>query len=207
MITEGDRLNRNPEGGTKKIRILLPEDAWHKVEAEWLWGELIEDSIYALRNTPFYALGLSYDDRVKVDDVDGNLTMLGVVSRGGHSTYRIFAKKGDENSRVQALFRKLHDLHCGIEATSGGSAEVTKDRVAQWASRYSHPPFFHFSLSRVAAWSFASTTTASAAQRQNLMDSPHSNRSDLLLNQQHLRGGSEIGFCPALQAPALQFSR
>jgi hypothetical protein len=118
MITEGDRLNRNPEGGTKKIRILLPEDAWHKVEAEWLWGELIEDSIYALRNTPFYALGLSYDDRVKVDDVDGNLTMLGVVSRGGHSTYRIFAKKGDENSRVQALFRKLHDLHCGIEGAT-----------------------------------------------------------------------------------------
>ena len=44
--------------------------------------------------------------------------MLGVVSRGGHSTYRIFAKKGDENPRVQALLRKLNDLHCGIEGAT-----------------------------------------------------------------------------------------
>lgn len=67
----------------RKIRIALPEDAWHKVEAEWLWAERVEDSIYALRNTPFYTLGLSYDDRVKVDDVDGSPTTLGVVLRGG----------------------------------------------------------------------------------------------------------------------------
>jgi len=118
MNTESDRANASPKGAMRKIRIALPEDAWHKVEAEWLWAERIEDSIYALRNTPFYALGLSYDDRVKVDDADGNPTMRGVVSRGGHSTYRIFAKKGHENPRVQALLKKLNDLHCGIEGAT-----------------------------------------------------------------------------------------
>ena len=112
MNTDG-----NPNIGMEKIRVVLPADAWHKVESEWLWGKHIEDSIYALRNTPFYALGLSYDDRVKVDDTEGYLKMLGVVSRGGHSTYRIFAKK-DDDSRIQALLKKLNDVQCGIEGAT-----------------------------------------------------------------------------------------
>lgn len=107
-----------PEPGMKKIQILLPDDAWHKVEAEWLWGQQIEDNIYALRNTPFYALGVSYDDRVKVNDVDGYLNMSKIVSRGGHSTYRIFASEGYANSRVQAVIKKLKDLHCSIEGAN-----------------------------------------------------------------------------------------
>jgi len=113
-----------PEPEMRKIRIALPEDAWHGVEAEWAWGKQIEDSIYALRNVPFYAMGLSYDDRVKVNDVDGTLCLLGVVSRGGHSTYRIFAKKGHENPRVQALLKKLNELHCDIEVGTKGLIAV-----------------------------------------------------------------------------------
>jgi len=115
MNADHDRINRNPNSELVKIRIVLPDDAWHKVEAEWLWAEKIKDSIFALRNVPFYAMGLSYDDRVKADEVGGTLTMFGVVSRGGHSTYRIFTKKGYENSTVQALFKKLNELHCDIE--------------------------------------------------------------------------------------------
>ncbi|SRR5712692_10453103 len=93
MNTENDRANANTKGGMRKIRVALPEDAWHKVEAEWLWAERVEDSIYALRNTPFYALGLSYDDRVKVDDAGGNPTMLGVVSQGGTARIESFQRK------------------------------------------------------------------------------------------------------------------
>jgi hypothetical protein len=115
MNPEHNQIDGNPNSGFMKIRVVLPEDAWHKVEAEWLWAERIEDSIYALRNVPFYAMGLSYDDRVKVEDSGGTLTMLGVVSRGGHSTYRIFAKGGHENPHVQALLKKLNELHCDIE--------------------------------------------------------------------------------------------
>jgi hypothetical protein len=115
---QNDQRAASPEAGMRKIRVVLPEDAWHKVEAEWLWGDKIEDSIYALRNVPFYAMGLSYDDHVKVDDVEGTLTMLGVVSRSGHSTYRIFAKRGHENPRVQALLKKLNELHCDIEGAT-----------------------------------------------------------------------------------------
>lgn len=118
MNTETDHPNRNPNSRMKKIRILLPEDAWHGVEAEWAWAEPIADGIYALRNVPFYAMGLSYDDRVKVNEVEGTLTLQGVVSRGGHSTYRIFAQRGHDNPRIQALFKKLNGLHCDIEGAT-----------------------------------------------------------------------------------------
>jgi hypothetical protein len=115
MNAEHNRTDENPNNELTKIRVPLPDDAWHKVEAEWLWAERIEDSIYAVRNVPFYAMGLSYDDRVKVEDVGGTLTMLGVVSRGGHSTYRIFAQRGHQNARVQLLFKELNELRCDIE--------------------------------------------------------------------------------------------
>lgn len=118
MNTEHNREERTANQELMKIRVGLPEDAWHKVEAEWLWAEKIEDSLYALRNVPYYAMGLSYDDRVKVENAGGTLSMLGVVSRGGHSTYRIFAKRGHENAEVQALFTKLNNLHCDIEVAT-----------------------------------------------------------------------------------------
>jgi Domain of unknown function (DUF4265) len=75
LRSDGALVKSEPE--MRKIRIALPEDAWHSVEAEWAWGEPIGHNIYALRNVPFYAMGLSYDDRVKADDVDGTLRLLG----------------------------------------------------------------------------------------------------------------------------------
>lgn len=118
MNPEHEQKSDKLDGSLLKIRVPLPDDAWHKVEAEWLWAEATEDGIYALRNVPFYAMGLSYDDRVKVEKVRDAMTMLGVVSRGGHSTYRIFAKRGHEDDRVQLLLQKLNGLHCDIEVAT-----------------------------------------------------------------------------------------
>jgi len=68
--------------------------------------------------SPFYAKGVSFNDRVRVEEVDGVLNMCGVESRGGHSTYRIFAKRGITNERVQSLLKKLKELHCDIEGAT-----------------------------------------------------------------------------------------
>src|ERR1700722_6379854 len=95
------------ESGLVKIRIALPNDAWHGVEAEWAWAEKVADNVYVLRNVPFYAMGVSFADSMKVEEADGVLSMCGVVARGGHSTYRIFTKRGITNERVQSLFKKL----------------------------------------------------------------------------------------------------
>jgi len=76
---------------------LVPGTRWHPVtgildQKSQSLSSAVSLSFYALRNTPFCAPGLSYDNRVKVDDVDRNPTMLGVVSRGGHSPYRTLCK-------------------------------------------------------------------------------------------------------------------
>ena len=102
----------------RKIRIYLPDDAWHGVGAEWVWGQRVEDRLYAVKNTPFYATGLSYDDIVKVNDTNGVLSLSEVVSRGGHSTYRIFANQGQDDPEVRALFEQLNGLNCAIEGAN-----------------------------------------------------------------------------------------
>jgi hypothetical protein len=109
---------RNPEPGLIKIRIALPNDAWHGVEAVWTWAEKVSENLCLLRNVPFYAEGVSFNDRVIVEEVDGVLNMCGVESRGGHSTYRIFAKRGITNERVQSFLEKLKELHCDIESAT-----------------------------------------------------------------------------------------
>jgi Domain of unknown function (DUF4265) len=114
MSTPNDAVRQ----GLQKIRIDLPDDSWHGVGAEWVWGQRIEDDVYTLKNSPFYATGVSYGDVVKVNDVNGVLSLEGVMSRGGHSTYRIFAKQGQDDPRVRALFKQLNELHCGIEGAN-----------------------------------------------------------------------------------------
>jgi len=118
MTTQSKLAEGNTDAGMAKIRIPLPAGAWHGVEAEWLWGKPMQDSIYALYNTPFYAFGVSYGDQVRVEKAGETLTMTGVVSRGGHSTYRVFAKNGQDDPPVQALMRELNELHCGIEGAT-----------------------------------------------------------------------------------------
>ena len=68
IIESMDTPNDAVRQGLQKIRIDLPDDAWHGVGAEWVWGQRVEDDVYTLKNSPFYATGLSYGDVVKVID-------------------------------------------------------------------------------------------------------------------------------------------
>jgi hypothetical protein len=52
---------------------------------ESMWAEKLGDNLYALRNVPFYARGLSYDDRVQTEIRDELRQVVKVVDRGGHS--------------------------------------------------------------------------------------------------------------------------
>ena len=98
-----------------KVRFLLPPDDWHNMEVERMWCEERGDGCYALRNSPFYARGLSFGDVVEARESDGILTCLRVVERSGHSTYRLFTNPHATDEQIQELLDHLSKLRCNLE--------------------------------------------------------------------------------------------
>ncbi|NVB39641.1 DUF4265 domain-containing protein [Pseudenhygromyxa sp. WMMC2535] len=73
------------------MRILFHLDSseWHGSTTERLWAEGVGNGRYRLRNSPFYAFGVSLGDVVFANLKDGELEYCGTSIAGGHSTYRI----------------------------------------------------------------------------------------------------------------------
>ena len=100
---------------TKKIR--FPLDNHHSGYAgESVWADLIEDSVYQIKNIPVFAYGVNFDDHVLVEeDEDGILQVQKVIKRSSHHSLRVYfidGKTGDEN--FQRL-KKLKGTGVGSE--------------------------------------------------------------------------------------------
>jgi hypothetical protein len=67
-------------------------------ETEGLWAEKVGPDHYRILNSPFFVFGISAEDVVAAEHRDRMLTFRKVVSRGGHSTYRIFLQ---DNRAIQ----------------------------------------------------------------------------------------------------------
>lgn len=113
-MSAGEHLSKQHHG-LEKLCVVLPPDAWHGFENEWIWGERLGPDTFALRNVPFYAKGLSYDDHVRVEDRDGALVIAEVTRRGGHSTYRLIAKNGRHAPEIRQVLDQLLQLGCELE--------------------------------------------------------------------------------------------
>jgi hypothetical protein len=81
--------------GLVRVLFQLGPGAWGGTVTERLWAEPVGTDRYRLRNTPFFAFGVSAEDVVFAEPVDGQLTFKGVSIRGGHSTYRIVVLNAD----------------------------------------------------------------------------------------------------------------
>lgn len=101
-----------------KIYFALPaEDQAAGVEAENLWAEALGDSRYRIDNIPFYVYGISLDDVVRAEDIGGKLVFCEVISRGGHSTYRVLVKDsaGCDSADFKSQWLLLEGLGCTRE--------------------------------------------------------------------------------------------
>lgn len=98
-----------------KIKIPLPPNDPSGGEAEWVWADPAEDDTFVLRNVPTFANGISYGDTVRTRTEDGVPVFESVVRRGGHSTYRIYAKSDRSNPDVVSVLQALEKLHCDLE--------------------------------------------------------------------------------------------
>jgi hypothetical protein len=98
-----------------KVTIPLPSDNLAGADSESVWAEAQDDGTYRLKNVPFYAKGMSREDVVEAETLQGALVYRRVVRRGGHSTYRIYASSGRTAPDVVALVETLERMHCNIE--------------------------------------------------------------------------------------------
>lgn len=95
-----------------KILFRLPPEAWHGSGTETLWAEEAGPGRYRLRNSPFYAFGVSVNDIVFAEYGPDGLEFKGVSLKGGHSTYRTIVGKDVPAMKVSQAWAPLQQLGC-----------------------------------------------------------------------------------------------
>lgn len=100
------------------VRIVFELDAsaWHGNATERLWAKPVGDGRFRLRNSPFFAFGVSNEDVVFGEVRGGQIYFAGVSIRGGHSTYRLkLAGHGRETPAFLKYWKPLESLGCSYE--------------------------------------------------------------------------------------------
>lgn len=99
----------------KKIRFALDDGV-----VEIMHVRLLPDVSLVLDNIPFYAYGVSCGDTIATERDEDGLMFVGVLARGGHSTYRVRlpAFAGDE--RFLMRWSELEVLGCTYEGSNVG---------------------------------------------------------------------------------------
>lgn len=97
-----------------KIEFRVDPNDERSVKTERLWAERVGPGRFRLLNNPFFLFGISADDVVEADD---GFKFRRVVSRGGHSTYRIFLQGGRTITEPDflAYWRPISDLGATFE--------------------------------------------------------------------------------------------
>ena len=109
--------SRTESEGFVKIRFPLNEEDWEGLDAENLWAEPISDGAFKIDNVPFYVYGVSNEDVVSARLIEGRLQFQSVLTRGGHSTYRVWLQdpEGYEGTGWKELWPYFAELGCSFE--------------------------------------------------------------------------------------------
>jgi hypothetical protein len=83
-----------------------------------------QNGLYVLDNSPFYAFGISFGDVFSAMQKDGDLAFSDVISRGGHSTYRIKLPVGREHAYFLEHWGELEQLGCTFEGSSANAERL-----------------------------------------------------------------------------------
>ena len=107
-----------PSKDLVKMNIPLPPGEWEHLKTETVWAEPIAPGVYRIANTPFFAYGLSAEDKMSAELVEGILTLTRVARRGGHSTYRLLLSEGSsyETPNFLKYWKALENMGCTYES-------------------------------------------------------------------------------------------
>jgi Domain of unknown function (DUF4265) len=102
--------------GLVKITFPLELGAWHGFATERMWAQKVSDNRYRLRNSPYFARGVSFEDVVFAElDPQEELIFTGVSLRSGHSTYRIVLKFELDSLQFREHWAPLEKDGCTFE--------------------------------------------------------------------------------------------
>lgn len=92
----------------------------HAIESEGMWADETPEGTYLVKNVPFFAYHVSYQDEVAARwRDDGRLWALGVIANSGNVTLRAVATSNDRTRAERDMTRlsgELQDHDIGHEA-------------------------------------------------------------------------------------------
>lgn len=103
-----------------KVVFFLGKNQWHGYESESVWAEKISNDRCRIRNTPFYAKGVSFEDVVFVREKNAGLWFEAVSIAAGHSTYRILLNKSIPERDFKKYWNPIENLGCSYESADSG---------------------------------------------------------------------------------------
>ena len=130
------------EAALTKVHIDLPNH-WG-TGGESLWAEDLGGDLFRIRNVPFYAYGLNFEDvvRATADSPDLKPEVREIVKRSGHRTLRIFFDESyPEDGRIELLrqlnehrayFERATPSYFAIDIEPEGSYETVCDQLWAW---------------------------------------------------------------------------
>ena len=109
----------SPEIESHAIALVsFPVDDGEQSIVERMFGISQGKDDYLLDSSPFYVFNISYGDSFRATLKDGELIFSEVVSRGGHSTYRVKLPEGCDHEYFLEHWTGLEKLGCTYEGSS-----------------------------------------------------------------------------------------
>ncbi len=98
----------------KKVIITYYNDEG-EVSFETVWAQIKEENIYQIKNIPFFASNISFNDIVEVEDDDGQLYINKIKEVSLHSTIQIVfldkSKKGEVINQLESIGCSWEGMH------------------------------------------------------------------------------------------------
>jgi len=95
----------------KKV-ILTYYDIEGNIAVETLWAEFKEDIKYQIKNIPFFAPNIAFNDIITVEEENGNLHFDEIITTSEHSTIQIVFFNEKE---IDKVIKDIELLNCSWE--------------------------------------------------------------------------------------------
>ncbi|MFH7010881.1 DUF4265 domain-containing protein [Flavobacterium sp. FlaQc-52] len=82
-----------------------------QIAMESVWA-VKEENGYRIKNIPFFAPNIAYDDLISVEDDDGELFFDDIIDESGNSTIQIII---NNESDIDYITKKIESFDCGWE--------------------------------------------------------------------------------------------